>query len=124
MIVYTAKKKAFIEDVRLNRIHEKILLEFRRRLSRSVAAKEVDSWRHSLQFMSSLMLDQAIPDDAGVSLEYHIPLTSKRIDFILSGANEQRQETAVIVELKQWQQAEPLLHKDGIIRTPLGGGWR
>lgn len=68
MIVYTAKKKAFIEDVRLNRIHEKILLEFRRRLSRSVAAKEVDSWRHSLQFMSNLMLDQAIPDDAGVSL--------------------------------------------------------
>ena len=124
MIVYTAKKKTFIEDVRLNRIHEKILLEFRRRLSRSVAAKEVDSWRHSLQFMSNLMLDQAIPDDAGVSLEYHIPLTSKRIDFILSGANEQRQETAVIVELKQWQKAEPLLHKDGIIRTPLGGGWR
>ena len=124
MIVYTAKKKAFIEDVRLNRIHEKILLEFRRRLSRSVAAKEVDSWRHSLQLMSKLMLDQAIPDDAGVSLEYHIPLTIKRIDFILSGANEQRQETAVIVELKQWQQTEPLLHKDGIIRTPLGGGWR
>ena len=123
MIVYTAKKKTFIEDVRLNRIHEKILLEFRRRLSRSVAAKEVDSWRHSLQFMSNLMLDQGIPDDAGVSLEYHIPLTSKRIDFILSGANEQRQETAVIVELKQWQQAEPL-QKDGIIRTPLGGGWR
>ena len=34
------------------------------------------------------------------------------------------EETAVIVELKQWQQAEPLLHKDGIIRTPLGGSWR
>lgn len=73
MIVYAANKAAFVEDIRLNRIHEKILLEFRRRLSRSVAAKEVDSWRNSLQFMANLLVDPEIPDDAGVSLEYHIP---------------------------------------------------
>ncbi|WP_421621440.1 DNA/RNA helicase domain-containing protein [Alkalilimnicola ehrlichii] len=123
MIVYAANKAAFVEDIRLNRIHEKILLEFRRRLSRSVAAKEVDSWRNSLQFMANLLVDPEIPDDAGVSLEYHIPLTSKRIDFILTGQSDRREETAVIVELKQWQQAEAL-GKDGIICTPLGGAWR
>ena len=123
MIVYTANKATFIDDVRLNRIHEKILLEFRRRLSRSVAVNEVDSWRHSLQFMSNLLHDPEIPADAGVSIEYHIPLTSKRIDFILTGESEAREETAVIVELKQWQQAEAL-ERDGIISTPLGGGWR
>ena len=122
MIIYTAKKAAFIEDVRLNRIHEKLQLEFRRRLSRSVSVKEVDSWRGSLQFMSNLMLDQGIPDDAGVSLEYHIRRSGRRIDFVLTGVNSQREETAVIVELKQWQQAESL-KKDGIIRTPLGRGW-
>ncbi len=123
MIVYNANKVTFIEDVRLNRIHEKILLEFRLRLSRSVATSELESWRNSLQFMSNLLSDPDIPEDAGVSLEYHIPLTSKRIDFILTGESAQNEETAVIVELKQWQQVEAL-EKDGIVRTPLGGGLR
>jgi len=123
VIVYNANKVTFIEDVRLNRIHEKILLEFRLRLSRSVATSELESWRNSLQFMSNLLSDPDIPEDAGVSLEYHIPLTSKRIDFILTGESAQNEETAVIVELKQWQQVEAL-EKDGIVRTPLGGGLR
>lgn len=123
MIVYSSNKHKFIEDVRFNRIAEKILLEFRRRFSRSVASKEVDSWRNSLQHMSNLLLDPDIPADAGVAIEYHIPLTSKRIDFILTGQNTRREETAVIVELKQWSQAE-VSAKDGIISTPLGGGWR
>lgn len=123
MIVYSSNKVQFIEDVRFNRIADKILLEFRRRLSRSVAAKEVESWRNSLQQMSNLLLDPTIPEAAGVAIEYHIPLTSKRIDFILTGKNEKKEETAVIVELKQWTQAE-VSAKDGIISTPLGGGWR
>lgn len=123
MIVYSSNKHQFIEDVRFNRIADKILLEFRRRLSRSVAAKEVESWRNSLQHMSNLLLGPEIPEAAGVAIEYHIPLTSKRIDFILTGQNQHREETAVIVELKQWSQTE-VSTKDGIISTPLGGGWR
>lgn len=123
MIVYSSNKLQFIEDVRFNRIADKIQLEFRRRLSRAVAAKEVDSWRNSLQHMSNLLLDTAIPDAAGVAIEYHIPLTSKRIDFILTGRNLREEETAVIVELKQWTEAE-VSTKDGVISTPLGRGWR
>lgn len=123
MIVYSSQKLQFIEDVRFNRIADKILLEFRRRLSRSVATKEVESWRNSLLHMSNLLLDPEIPETAGVAIEYHIPLTSKRIDFILTGKNQHKVETAVIVELKQWSQAA-ISTKDGIISTPLGGGWR
>ncbi len=123
MIVYSGNKAQFIEDVRLNRIHEVIMNEFRRQFSRSVGQSEVASWKNSLQYMSNLLIDPEIPADAGVSIEYHIPLTSKRVDFILTGKNQQYQDTAVIIELKQWQAVQKTT-KDGIVSTFLGGGER
>jgi hypothetical protein len=62
-----------------------------------------------------------IPDDAGVAIEYHIPQTSKRIDFILTGKDADQEDTAVLVELKQWQKAEAT-SQDGLVRTRLGHG--
>ena len=123
MIVYSGTKKQFVDDVRQNRIHQVIQNEFRRQLSRSVGESEIASWRNSLLHMSNVLVDQEIPDNSGVSIEYHIPLTSKRIDFILTGKNADRQDTAVIVELKQWSSAK-LTAKDGIVNTFLGGGER
>ena len=45
-----------------------------------------------------------------------IPLTSKRIDFIITGLNEVQQEQVVIIELKQWSSAE-LTDKDALVKT-------
>lgn len=42
-------------------------------------------------------------DTAGVSIEFQLPLASKRIDFILSGMDTAGKEQVVIVELKQWE---------------------
>ncbi|MEX1198295.1 MAG: DNA/RNA helicase domain-containing protein [Pseudohongiellaceae bacterium] len=123
MIVYSAQKSTFLRDVHRNRIHHLIIQEFHRRLSHSVSESEINSWRNSLQHMSQILRDPDIPDDAGVNIEYHIPLTSKRIDFILTGRNGEQRETAVIVELKQWSKATTT-PKDGIISTFLGGGER
>ncbi|MGM0632398.1 MAG: DNA/RNA helicase domain-containing protein [Pseudomonadota bacterium] len=123
MIVYSASKSEFLEDTRRNRIHHLIMQEFHRRLSHSVGESEVNSWRNSLQNMSQILRDPDIPGDAGVNIEYHIPLTSKRIDFILTGRDAEQRETAVIVELKQWSKATAT-RKDGIISTFLGGGER
>lgn len=64
---------------------------------------EVDSWMSSLSYMDKVLSDTEIPDDAGVAIEFHIPQTSKRIDFILTGKDERQHDTAVLVELKQWQ---------------------
>lgn len=90
-----------------------------------VSANEVRSWRNSLQYMRNVVDDNAIPDDAGVALEYRIPQTSKRIDFILTGRGRapDRQEAAVIVEFKQWEEVW-CTDKDAIVRTYLGGGTR
>ena len=56
-----------------------------------------------------------------MAIEYKIPLTSKRVDFILSGLDEAHNETAVIVELKQWTTVEAT-PKDAIVETFVGGG--
>lgn len=83
---------------------------------RSTGLSEIESWRNSLQYMDRVLNDAAIPADSGVAIEYHIPQSSKRIDFILTGINEQEQDSAILVELKQWQKAE-ITTKDGVVTT-------
>lgn len=74
--------------------------------------------------MYMILNDVKIPNDSRVAIEYTIPTTSKRIDFIISGENGENQDSVVIIELKQWQEAEKVEGKDGVVRTVLGGGLR
>ena len=67
---------------------------------------------------------QKFLDDCGVAIEFTIPTTSKRIDFILTGENQFKDDSVVIIELKQWSEANKVGGKDGIVRTILGGGLR
>ena len=121
MIVYTAKKCDFIQDVKSEQIQEIIHSQFKLKLLRKASQSEVNSWQKSMQSMSSVLDDIDIPDDSGVHIEYNLPSTSKRIDFILTGRDENNNEKAVIVELKQWSEVEKT-DKDGIVKTWLGGG--
>jgi DUF2075 family protein len=74
-------------------------------------------------YMSNILEDNGIPDNTGVAIEYRIPQTSKRIDIILTGTNDQNRSTAVIVELKQWSVAK-LTDKDAIVKTFINGAER
>ena len=123
MIVYLADKASFREDILSNRIEEKIHAFFRARHGSSVGASEIASWRNSLSFMDRVLGDGEIPEDAGVAIEYGIPSSTKRIDFVLTGANALREKTAVIVELKQWSDAE-VTGKDAVVRTFINGSKR
>lgn len=121
MIVYKSTKTGFQNDIDSDNIDKKIGEAFKEKLHRNVNAKEAESWWNSLRFMYSILNDKDIPEDIGVTIECQIPQTSKRIDFIISGKDENGIENVVIVELKQWQKAE-LTDKDGIVKTPLGKG--
>ncbi|WP_416397143.1 DNA/RNA helicase domain-containing protein [Allohahella sp. A8] len=116
MLVYSADKKRCITDVRSNKISQMIEAEVRRALNRNSPRSETLSWENSLQYISQVLWDEAIPDSAGVAIEYNIPLTNRRVDFILTGKDSERRDTAIIVELKQWQEAE-ITTKDAIVRT-------
>jgi DUF2075 family protein len=123
MIVYLATKEQFRKDVDNNDIEHKILTQFKATLHRAVGENELRSWANSMAFMDRALADPEIPEDAGVAIEFVIPQTAKRIDFVITGLNEAGQNSAVIVELKQWQHVEST-EKDGIVRTFVGGSER
>lgn len=121
MIVYQETKKQFLYDVRQDLIEEKIQEKVRKKLHKRTARNEFMSWMNSMQYMYKVMEDKRIPDDSHVAIEYRIPNSNKRVDFIISGENEQARESAVIIELKQWQQLEKVYTKEAIVKTKLQG---
>ena len=123
MIVYSASRAEFTNDVFSNQIEKKIIDAFKMKLGRRAPKAEIDSWKNSMQYMNNVLLAANAPGDAGVAIEYQVPLTSKRVDFILSGADEERRNTAVIVELKQWSDVKAT-SKDAIVETFVGGAVR
>jgi uncharacterized protein len=123
VIVYEATRGEFTEDVLGNVIEAKILESFRQRLGQSTSRAEVEAWRNSLGYMNNALLGAGIPADAGVAIEYRIPQTAKRVDFILTGLDAAGRDAAVIVELKQWSEAAATT-KDGIVETFVGGARR
>ena len=123
MIVYSATRAQFSRDVFSNQIEKKILDSFRSRLGKGTSESEIASWKNSMQYMNNVLMSGHIPGDAGVAIEYQVPLTSKRIDFILSGTDGNSQETVVIVELKQWTEVSAT-PKDAIVQTVIGRGER
>lgn len=116
MIIYSATKAKFQADVMTNDIGNIIHAAFQNATGRSTGKSEINSWINSLQYMERVLGDDAIPADAGVAIEYHLPQTSKRIDFILTGKDDQKRESAVLVELKQWQKAK-LTDQDAVVLT-------
>ena len=63
---------------------------------------EVNSWNNSLRALSQVF-ELATMTDNGVLLELQLPLTSKRLDCLVSGYGLQKRKNAVIIELKQWE---------------------
>jgi DUF2075 family protein/DNA replication protein DnaC len=123
MIVYLETKYDFIKDVNGNRIEQKILSLCKQKIGIAVGKSEIESWRNSLGFMHRLLYEETIPNEAGIAIEFNIPQTSKRIDFIITGLNQNHVKTAVIIELKQWENVD-ITEKDAIVKTFVGGAPR
>jgi uncharacterized protein len=121
VIVYQNNKRGFLNDAFTKDIEDVILDAFKSRMGRTVARSEIRSWKESLICVAKALNDEDIPNDCGVAIEYGIPQTSKRIDFILSGANNAQVEQLVIIELKQWESARKT-DRDGLVSTRFSHG--
>ena len=121
MIVYQETKKQFLHDVRLDLIENKIEEKVRERLHKKTAQNEFVSWMNSMQYMYKVMENKDIPEESQIAIEYRIPNSNKRVDFIISGEDQQGKESAVIIELKQWQELEKVETKEAIVKTYLQG---
>jgi hypothetical protein len=99
--LYQGTSEQFIADAvqaRLaNQLSDRFFQEFRYRPSQS----EVMAWRNSLAAMAHV-LQIADLTDQGILVELKLPLSSKRLDVLITGTNPTTGDAAVIVELKQW----------------------
>lgn len=121
MIIYQSTKSSFLDDVFKRDIDSVILDAFKVRTGYGVSRQEVRSWKESLFAMAKVLNDDAIPPSCGVAVEYGIPQTSKRIDLLLSGRDEDGRENLLIIELKQWETAKRTL-MDAVVRTRFARG--
>ena len=110
-------------DVEKGIISNNVYDAFRKKLG-EVSISEQLSWRNSLRHMYNVLNTPTIPDDSGIAIEYRLPYTSKRVDFIISGKNTDNSEHAMIVELKQWQEAKTVKGKNSIVKTYVGNAER
>lgn len=127
MLVYQATKREFMDDVDRDVITERIRTSFEQRLHRA-NEREVRSWTNSMQYMYKVMNSPSIPDGCGVAIEFGVPYTNSRIDFLLTGRGDNNGSTqsdaAIIIELKQWESLEAIPGQDAIVRTYTGGAIR
>ena len=119
MIVYSASRAEFTDDVFSNVIEQKVLAAFQTKIGHKPGKSEITSWKNSLQYMNNVVVSAGLPEDVGVAIEYRIPTTSNRVDVILTGEDSDHQDTVVIVELKQWSDVRPT-RKDAIVETFVG----
>lgn len=114
MLVYSGTKSSFKRDAVNGIIANKIdslFLEF------GIAHEsfaEFNSWKNSLPQMALIMSDPRIDDNVQVAIEYQIPLTSKRVDFMVGG-NDGQNDNVVITELKQWETCKATSRENVVI---------
>jgi hypothetical protein len=120
VIVYQSTKSSFLSDTDNRNIEDVIATAYLARTGRYAPHNEMRSWHESLTHMAKVLRDEDIPSDIGVGVEFGIPQSSKRIDFILSGRAADQSPRLIIVELKQWSESK-LTDKDGIVIARRGG---
>ncbi|WP_077212427.1 DUF2075 domain-containing protein [Bacillus dakarensis] len=120
MIIYNETSSAFLEHVYEKKIGYVLKEKVHKKMNKLVSASELRSWENSLPQMARVLRDANLKKDTHVLLEYKLPSSEKRIDFIVTGQDDKGKKNAVIIELKQWQKSK-VADGDGIVRTFLGG---
>lgn len=109
-----------MSDVRDNLIADKIENAFYEHNIGHNNQSEYRAWANSLQYMRNVLDDPDIDDKCELAIEYQIPLTSKRVDFLIAGKDSNSNNNVVIVELKQWETSGKTSRPD--IVTAFTGG--
>src|SRR5438094_4983804 len=122
MRLYSGTTKSLIEDSTFNRIAPKLKDAFFNEFRYQPSVAEVNSWNNSLRAISQVFQTASLLDH-GVLLELRLPLTSKRLDCLVTGYDSKKAPNAVIIELKQWSGCKGASGKNEVA-TFVGGNIR
>ena len=124
MIVYSGIKSDFLTAVENDSIAAEIEENIYNKMHKRTVQNEYRSWENSMEYMYKVLNDDTIPGDSGIAIEYNIPQTSKRVDFIISGYGEKKDPNVIIIELKQWDKVDVVDGQDALVETYTGGANR
>lgn len=124
MIIYDGTKQDYLEKVNNDELADLLKKQIKEKFHRTTSPSEYRSWVNSSNYMFRILSDSEIPESAGIAIEYNIPQTSKRVDFLISGYDDKDNENVVVVELKQWDKITPIEGRDGLVETYTGRALR
>ncbi|UNT96289.1 DUF2075 domain-containing protein [Allobaculum mucilyticum] len=124
MLIYQANKDSFLKSVANDTLTDQIDQVLKEKMNIRTGDSERRSWQNSMQYMFHVLSNDQIPSDAGVAIEYNIPHTNKRVDFMISGYDEARKPNVVVIELKQWEKVKEVRGKEALVETYTGHGFR
>lgn len=97
------------------RLFDMLAEQFRFQVGHHPSPAERRSWESSLPVLVN-DLQQAGLDDVEMLVEYQLPLSSKRADVVVCGVSPRtRQDSYVVIELKQWSQAHLLDETNDVV---------
>lgn len=124
MIIYSGSKADFMVQVEEDTIAYTIRDNILEKMHRKTPDAEFRSWVNSLEYMYKVLNDDGIPRNSGIAIEYNLPNTAKRVDFLVSGYDAKRSANVVIIELKQWEKLNKVEGLDALVETFTGGRHR
>lgn len=115
MIIFSCLKKEFDSYIKKGIISNQVYDAYKEKMGKKSQLNQIKAWAHSLPEMMPLLKD--LPENAGIAIEFNIPLTSKRVDFVVSGYDANHKPVLLLFELKQWQNAMDVKNQDAIVKT-------
>ena len=106
MLLYQGTSDEFVSETTKNAIVDKLEGSFKRQMGYNPSEPERRSWQNSLRAMALVVSVSGLKKH-GVGIEYQLPGSSKRLDFMITGLSVDKKKEAVIIELKQWEKTEP-----------------
>lgn len=119
MQLYQGTANSFIMETTRNKIAGDLSNAYFSYFGYFPSFEEKMSWQNSLRAIKDIFLHAGL-NDQGISLEYFLPSSSKRLDCMVCGKNKEEEETALIIELKQWEKCFSC-QDDKEVVTRIGG---
>ncbi len=110
IIVYEESKKDFLEDVYQDRIENKILEKL------NAGSSEKGAWIDASDYMGKILRDDRFPDDITIAMEFKLYNTAMRVDFIITGLNEKKKNTIIVIEFKRWEKVKVIKDRDDMVK--------
>jgi hypothetical protein len=101
MRLYEGTIRDFSDAVIENRAADDVRSSYERYYNRPVSPSELRAWQQSLNFLKN-SFDYTGLTSNKLIIEYELPYSTRRIDALVFGKDNQNTDSVVLIELKQW----------------------